>query len=177
MTLKKLLVSLLALMVTSVGFALPTPPDDNDPMAEALKQYAAQVDELNQKFDQMVLPPLKGMLQIAKEFGNTTQDELSPEQEQGWNQHQTALMQAFTDIVAPMVEQADMQQVNDMFKQMFSAAGQPVREITKQELTDMLIGMTALGALGHFQEAKKLTEEEVELAKLLFFPSEEDIQH
>ncbi len=162
---KKMFVAFVALLVSTVAFSLPTPPDDNDPMAEALKQYAAQVDELNQKFDQMVLPPLKGMLQIAKEFGNSTQDELSPEQEQDWNQHQTALMQAFTDIVAPMVEQ------------MFSAAGQPAREITKQELTDMLIGMTALGALGHFQEAKKLTEEEVELAKLLFFPSEEDIQY
>ncbi len=66
-----------------------------------------------------------------------------------------------------------MKQVNEMFKQILTAAGQPVREITKQEFTDMLIGMTALSALAHFQEAKKLTEEEMELAMLLFFPQEE----
>ncbi len=176
MTLKKMLVSLLVLMVTSVGFALPTPPDDNDPMAQALQQYAAQVEEMNQKFDQLVLPPLKGMLQIAKEFGNTTQDDLTPAQEQAWSQYQGALMQALTDIVAPLVEQADMQQVNDMLKQVFTAAGQPVREVTKQEFADMLMGMTALGALGHFQETNKLTEEEFELAMLLFFPAEEEMQ-
>lgn len=173
---KKMFVAFVALLVSTVSFALPTPPDDTDPMAQALKQYAAQVEELNQKFDQMVLPPLKGMLQIAKEFGNSTQENLTPEQEQVWNRHQAALTQAFTDIVTPMVEQADMQQVNEMLKQMLTASGQPVREITKQEFTDMLIGMTAIGALGHFQEAKKLTEEEVELAMLLFFPSEEEMQ-
>lgn len=174
MTLKKMLVSLVALAVSSVAFAFPAPPDDTDPINPILSQYTSQIEEMNRTFDEKVLPPLKGLLQIAKAFGESTQTELTPEQEQAWNQHQTALSKALTDMVTPIVEQADMRQVNEMFKQIFQATGQPVREITKQEFSDMLAGMMAISALGHFQETHKLTEEEMELAMLLFFPGEEE---
>ena len=173
MKLKKILATAIAILFGSVAFAFPAPPDDTDPMASILEQYSSQLEEMNKNFDEKILPPLKGLLKVAQAFGESNQEELTPEQEKVWNENQTQLTKALTDMVTPVVEQADMKQVNELFKQILTTTGQPVREITKQEFTDMLIGMTALNALAHFQQAKKLTEEELELATLLFFPQEE----
>ena len=166
MTFKKLFFSVCLLALTSVAFAFPAPTDT----IPLLEPYTNQIEQLNKTLDQQVLPPLKGLLTIAKEFGNSTQDDLTPEQEQLWNKHQAQLTTAFMDMVSPVVEQVDMKQVNELFKQIATSTGQPAKEITKQEFTDMLIGMIALTALAHFQETKQLTQEELELATILFFP-------
>ncbi len=107
MTLKKWLISMVTVALASAAFAFPAPPDDTDPLAQAMEQYTAQIEQMNKTFDQKVLPPLKGLLKIAEEFGNSTQTELTPEQEQAWNQHQAAITKALTDLVTPVVEQAD----------------------------------------------------------------------
>jgi len=176
MTLKKMLLSACAVLVSSTAFAFTLPPDDVDPFARLMEQHAAQEEELYKKFDEKILPPLKELLQIAQEFGNSTQEALTPEQESAWNMYQATLTKALMDMATPIVEQTNIQQMNDMFKQIVAASGQPAHEFTKQEFTDMMAGMIAISALVHFQETKKLTAEEVELAMLLFFPQTEEAE-
>lgn len=173
---KKMFVAFVALLVSTVAFSLPTPPDDNDPMAEALKQYAAQVEELNQKFDQMVLPPLKGMLQIAKEFGNSTQENLTPEQEQSLDKSQSQLMEALTSIVTPIVAEVNMDELNAQLKQFSAITGQAAQEISKEDFTNLMLGMTLLQAINHFAQNNLITQEDVEILGALFFSPEEKNQ-
>ncbi len=180
MMLKKMLVTGCALILSSAAFAFPAPPDDTNPMAPVLEPYTEQLENMKKTFDEQVLPPLKGLLKIANDFGNSTQPDLTPAQEAEWNQYQTKLSQAFLGLVSPVVAQVDMKQVNEEFKKICTTYNLPFQEMTKENFTDVLVGVTAMSALAHFQETNKLSDEELELAMMLFFPQddpdEEDAQ-
>ena len=171
---KKMFVAFVALLVSTVAFSLPTPPDDNDPMAEALKQYAAQVDELNKKLEQTILPPLKEVLQVAKD--SRSQDFLTPEQEQSLDKSQSQLMEALTSIVTPIVAEVNMDELNAQLKQFSAITGQAAQEISKEDFTNLMLGMTLLQAINHFAQNNLITQEDVEILGALFFSPEEKDQ-
>ena len=94
MQLKKLAVTLLAVAVASVSFALPSPQDVNPVADDALQQYAAQMEELNKTFDKTILPPLKGLLGTAKEFAESEAENPTPAQEKQLENYQNQLLDA-----------------------------------------------------------------------------------
>ena len=177
MQLKKWFVSLLAVVVASVSFALPATLEENSPAADAMQQYAAQMEELNRTFDQTVLPPLKGMITVVKEFGESGAEDLTPTQEKQLETYRDQLSAALEVIVNPIVEQVDVNEFNQQMKQMLASLGQPTdQEFTKQDLSDQLMPMMVITSLDHFAQTGKLSQEEVEIALLLFLPEEELVQ-
>ena len=78
MQLKKYVVSLLAVALSTAAFALPSPlplPDQAD-TNKAVEEYLAQLAQVQ---DQVVLPALKG---IAQEVGNKNLDDLTEAQQE-----------------------------------------------------------------------------------------------
>ena len=142
-------------------------------MAEAMQQYTAQIKQMEATFDQAVLPPLKGLLKVASDFGNSGQENPSAEQEKDFETYQVKFVNALLDIVNQIVEKTDIDQFNAMLKEYSQMAGQPIpQEFSKEDLTDVMAAMVALTALGHFEQTHALTEEELELAVALIFPQE-----
>lgn len=173
MQLKKLAVTLLAVAVASVSFALPSPQDVNPVADDALQQYAAQMEELNKTFDKTILPPLKGLLGTAKEFAESEAENPTPAQEKQLENYQNQLLDALNQIVDPIIEQIDINEYNQQMKQMLSLMGQTMdQEFTREDLSDQMSLIALLSAINHFAESGALTEEELELAAIIFFPEE-----
>lgn len=172
MNIKKWFVTVVAVLVSTAAFALPTPPDDDDPMAQALAQYTAQIAEMNKTFDRTILPPLKTILNLAQEIGASEQDP-TPEQEQALAQAQTKLLGALQDFVLPAMAELDMNAVNEQLNQFLAQAGQPAQELSREDFANLMVAMTTLTAINHFVQDKLLTQEEAELAMMLFFPQED----
>ena len=173
MKLKKLLVTLLAVAVVSVSFALPSPQDVNPVADDVMQQYAAQVEELNKTFDETVLPPLKGLLTIAQEVLESGAEDPTPAQENQLNNYQDQLLTALDKITAPILAQIDINEYNQQMKQMLSQMGQTMdQNFTKEDLSNQMAAMVLLSALGHFAETNALTQEELELAAVIFFPED-----
>ena len=84
MQLKKYVVSLLAVALSTAAFALPSPlplPDQAD-TNKAVEEYLAQLAQVQEQanaFNQVVLPALKG---IAQEVGNKNLDDLTEAQQE-----------------------------------------------------------------------------------------------
>lgn len=172
MQLKKWFVSLLAVAVASVSFALPAPIENNDPAANLFEQYMPQIEEMNKMFDSKILPPLKEMLKLAQEVASSDQTELTAQQEKTWNTNQEQVLKALRDFVEPSVQEVDLAQFSKMLKQL-GAMEQSAADLTQEDFVNMMMSMTALSAIMHFEMEGLLTPEEIELANVLFFSDAE----
>lgn len=174
MQLRKWFVSLLTVAVASVSFALPATLEENSPAADVMQQYAAQMEELNRTFDQTVLPPLKGLITVIKEFDESGAEDLTSAQEQQLETYRDQLSAALEVIVNPILEQIDINEFNQEMKQWLASLGQPTgQEFTTQDLSDQLMLMMVITSLDHFAQTGALGEEEIKIALLLFLPEEE----
>ena len=166
MNLKKLLAVLLAVLMNCSAFAYMAVPPDDDPMQQFLQQYEQEMEKLNKQFDQKVLPPLKDILKIAQ----AQQNDLTLEQEKALDALANQLEEALTSLVEPAVDQMDIDQLNALVKQ----SNDQLEPITKESLSEMMKAIYLLQALAHFAQTNQISEEELEIASVLFFPQDEE---
>lgn len=179
MNLKKWVFTLSAAVLLSGTAALAqTAPQTQEPdMTKILQQYQEATAKLNKQFDEKLLPPVKGLTSLLVKIQNSGQTELTPDQELEIEAYSQQIDNNLTALVTPIVKELDIAQLNTQYQQMMKEAGVPnPPTLTKEMATEMFKGMYILGALTHFEEAQKLTQEELEVAVALFFPSNEDEQ-
>lgn len=169
MQLKKMLVSLLAVAVSSVAFAFPTPQAMNQAADENLIPLLEQIRRVNEEneavMESSVLPPLQGLVQIAKDMGNTDQEDLTPQQEQQ--------VTTYTDQLTVALNRLAVSSLELVSSQLF--AMEKIPEEAKQEVIDMLMGIHLQLALIHFEEKKLMAQEDIVIAREIFFPGQNDI--
>ncbi len=173
MNLKKYMFAVLAVLMGVGAFAYPAPQDD-DPVTTLLQQYQAQVQEMQKGFEKQLLSPVKAMAALALEIQNSGQTDLTPEQAALFEKHTTALDKGLNELVAPAMKDFDLAKFNEQYAQMAKTYGLPAQQLTLQEVTDMFKGMYLISALGYFEQAKKLTNDEMEVLVEIFFPQEEE---
>ena len=162
MNLKKLLAVLLATLISCSAFAYMAPMPDDDPTQQFLQQYQQEMDKLTKQFDTKLLPPIQGLVKVVK----TVQTDLTPEQEAQIDQFAGQLDEALNAMVAPTLEQVDLEKLNTLAKQLDPNA----QKIDKEGLSNILKTLYLIQALGHFSQNKKMSEEDVSIAMTIFFP-------
>lgn len=174
MHLRKWLISLVALCVSSAAFAYAA-PDDDDPVVPLLEQYREDSIELQKQFDAHLLAPLKGMASILLQMKENRQEEPNAAQEKAWEQYNEQLATAFEQMVSKAMANVDMEQVNAQYQQMMKNMGVENPEpITKEMMADMIAGMYLITALDYFTSTKKLSQKEFDMLTLILFPPEEE---
>ena len=191
MMLKKMLISLLAVTVGSVAFALPTMSSlpDNDDQVDALME---QINSYAKQLETAVLPAIKG---ISKEVGNNTLSNLAQEQQKKVTGYQAQITNTVDSILAKETENlsdADCDQViKDLFlaqyKQAFmngditSTEYEEVKVLLEKETfvkadyIELLRQQLIVSALAGFKARKMISEQEIESTVMVLFP-EEDLE-
>lgn len=173
MNLKKGLFTVVTLVLSLGAFAYPSTPDD-DPTAQLLEQYTAQVQEMQKAFDTQILPTLKSTAQLALQIQQAGQTEITEQQEQLFNKYAVQLDSALTKMVAPALKEVDLAQFNEQYKQTAQTYGLPEQEFTLPEVTEMLKGMYLVSSLAYFEQTKKLAQDELTVLMEIFFPAQEE---
>lgn len=173
MNVKKYFLALIAAVLSTSVFAYP-PVEEENPSTQLLQQYAAQMQELQQSLEKEVLPPLKQIAQLGLQVQQSTQTELTPQQEQLFNTYATQLDENLTKLVAPALKGIDIDQFNEQYAQMAKTYGMPAHQFTLPEVSEMMKGMYLVSALGLFEQNQKLTADELTVLVELFFPQEEE---
>lgn len=187
MQLKKYVVSLLAVALSTAAFALPAPANE-DQTAEFMQQYTAQMEDLNKAFEQTLLPPLKRMLPVIKEIQANGGENITEKQEKDIANYADQMDAALDKIVNPLMAELSDDECNQIMKEQVVAMlqmqfmqkqitasdyEQAVNQVeqqtfTKQDYSDYLKSSAMGMALGHFIQANLLTEEEQVLINYLF---------
>ena len=173
MNVKKYFLALVATVLSVGVFAYPAVPDE-EPTNQLLQQYAAQMQELQKSLEKEVLPLLKQIAQLGLQVQNSTQTELTPQQEQLFNTYTTQLDATLTQLVAPTLKDLDVAQFNEQYAQMSKTYGLPAHQFTLPEISEMMKGMYLVSALGLFEQTQKLTADELTVLVEIFFPQEEE---
>ncbi|MBR2082715.1 MAG: hypothetical protein IJ876_06915 [Elusimicrobiaceae bacterium] len=173
MNIKKLTVSVLSVLLSVCAFAYPAMQDD-DPVSPMLQQYAAQIQELQKGFDKKLLPTFKSLSKLALDAQAAGQTDLTPTQAEQLEQYSNSLDTALSELVAPALQDVDVAQFNEQYKQMAQTYGLPVQEFTLQDISDMIKGMYLISALGYFEQTQKLNADELTVLGEIFFPQEEE---
>ncbi len=173
MKVKKYFLTLMATILSVGAFAYPAVPDE-DPTAQLLQQYTAQMQELQKSLEKEILPPLKQIAQLGMQVQQSAQTELTPQQEQLFNTYITQLDANLTKLVAPALKDLDVGQFNEQYAQMAQTYGLPAHQFTLPEITENMKGMYLVSALGIFEQTQKLTADELTVLVEIFFPQEEE---
>ncbi len=172
MNVKKAILSVLAVLLSAGAFAYPAPQDEA-PVTSLLQQYAAQIQELQQGFNQKLLPAIKNIATLALQAQTAGQTDLTPEQSALLEKYTLELDKSLTGLAAPAVKDLDINQFNEQYAQMANTYGLPAQKFTQQEVTDLFKGMYLVSALGYFEQTQKLSTEELTVLMELFFSQEE----
>ena len=173
MNTKKIFLSVLAIFTSVCAFAYPALQDD-DPVNPILQQYTAQIEELQKKFDQKLLPTVKSIAGFALEVQKSGQTDLTPAQEAQLEKYGQQLDKNLNELVAPELANFDLAAFNEQYAQMAKTYGLPPRTFTLPEVTDMFKGMCLVAAMNHFEQTKKLTDDELIVLMEIFFSEEEE---
>ncbi len=173
MNVKKYVLAFIATVLSTSIFAYPAVQEE-DPAAQLLQQYAAQMQELQKSFEKELLPPLKQIAQLGLQVQQSGQQELTAEQEQLFNTYTTRLDAGLTKLVTPTLKDFNLAQFNEQYAQMAKTHGLPAQQFTLENVTEMMKGMYLVSALGLFEQTQKLTTDELTVLIDLFFPQEEE---
>ena len=173
MNVKKYILALIATALSTSIFAYPAVQDE-EPATQLLQQYAAQMQELQKSLEKEVLPPLKQIAQLGLQIQQSAQTELTPQQEQLFNQYTNQLDLSLTQLVAPALKDVDIVQFNEQYAQMAKTYNLPAHQFTLPEISEMMKGLYLVSALGLFEQTQKLTADELTVLVEIFFPQEEE---
>ena len=188
MNVKKWVVTLSAVLFSVATFAQTAPQDQNQAqqlqaiqqMEQLLQQYQVEQDKLNKQFDEKLLPNVQLLVREILTIQQSGQEDLTPVQEAKFQQYGNQIDKFLTELAAPAVKELDLVQVNAQYQEMMRQMGvTDAPQLTKESVTEMMKGVYMINALVHFEQARKLTPEELEVAIALFIPhpeEEEDAQ-
>lgn len=175
MNIKKYLLTLAVAALSLGAFAYPAPQEE-DPAAQLLEQYTAQMQELQKSFDKDLLAPLKAITGLALQAQEQGQTELTPQQEELFTQYTEKLDAALTKLVTPALKDIDMAQFNQQYKQAAQTYGLPAQEFTTQQVAELLKALYLMSAVAYFEQNKKLTQDEAAVIAEILFSQEEEEQ-
>ena len=192
MQLKKLIVSLLAVTLSTVAFAQSTPQSEN-PLEALSQQLSVRTDEMTKAFEQDVLPPMKGLISVVTEYANSGQENLTPQQEEAATAHLNQVVQALDNkIVQPIIAELDDEELEEV-AQMFAFTAftlqfarkkidqteyqTAILELSEQKLTpedsyNLMIGSSTEIAIAHFVGKRLISAEEDDILEQIFFPKQ-----
>ena len=168
MNLHKYILSVVAVSVSVCAFAYPA-PQDQDPVSPLMQQYAAQLQALQQDFDEKLLPIFKSVATIALDTQAAEQEDLTPQQEALLLEYSTQLDTVLTACVAPALEGFDLAQFNEQYAQVAKQNNMPAQEWTLEEVTELFKGVYLMSAFGYFEQTQKLTTDELTVLMEIFF--------
>lgn len=185
MNVKKWVVTLSAVLVSNVVFAQAAPqgqpltPDQQAQLSQLLEQqqtYAlAEQEKLNKQFDEKLLPKVQLLVREILTIQQSGQEDLTPAQEAKFQQYGNQIDKFLTELAAPAVKELDLVQVNAQYQEMMQQMGvTDAPQLTKESVMEMMKGVYMINALVHFEQARKLTPEELEVAIALFIPQPEE---
>ena len=173
MNLKKYVLAVLAAALSMGAFAYPAPQEE-EPVTDLLQRYTAQMQQLQKTFEKELLPPVKATAQLALKVQASNQTELTPEQENLFDQYTKQLDGVLSKLVAHALKEVDMAQLNEQYKQMAKTYNFPFQQLTLQDVANLMKGMYLMSAISYFEQSKKLSQDEVVVLAELFFPQEEE---
>ncbi len=181
MTMKKWVVTLTAVLFGAAAFAQVAPQNQaaqnqaQEQMEQLLQQYQANEEKLNKQFDEKLLPSVKMLVGEILTIQQSGQEDLTPAQEAKFQQYGDQIDKTLTDLATPVVKDLDLAQLNTQYQDMMRQMGiTDAPQLTKELVTDMVKGMYMINALVHFEQAQKLTAQELEVAIALFIPQPEE---
>ncbi len=180
MNVKKYLLAFTAIMLSMAAFAQTAPQPSQDQqaqMAQLLEQYQAEQAKLNKQFEEVLLAPVRTLVDSVLIIQQSGQEEITPVQEKELDALSNKLEAALNQLVAPVVKDLDIAQLNTQYQDYMKQMGveNPV-QLTKETVTEMLKGMYLIGALTYFEQTQKLNQQELEVAMALFLPQPEEEQ-
>lgn len=180
MNMKKWVVTLCAVLVSTVVFAQTVPQGQGQPlqpnqMDQFLQQYQAEQARLNKQFEEKLLSPIKTLVDAVLVISKSGQEELTQAQEKELEAYSNNLEAALNALVAPVVRDLDIAQLNVQYQDMMRQMGVTnAPDLTRETVTELFKGMYLIGALTYFEQTNKLTAEELEVSMALFMPQPEE---